>query len=135
MVRDLAGVMGAPGLLDPGRSCVPGAVISDGECSALLERHCGKLAELDRDPRELERWIEAAQGGSRLLGRYFEALLGFWIARVLGARKLEHSIKVLRDRQVVGELDFIFEDADGNLKHWEASVKFYLCIADGDRAD
>jgi uncharacterized protein len=123
-VRDLAAVMGAPGLLASG---VPG-VISDDECQGLLARHGAQLEALDHEPAPLLEWLRE-RGESPLLGRYFEALLGFWLTHLMGARRVAHSIPLLRGRQVVGELDFVFEDAAGASWHWEASVKFYLCTA------
>lgn len=125
VVRDLAGVMGAPGLLAPVRP----EIISDAECARTLADQGERLRALDQDPSELRRWLEE-QHTSHLLGRYFEALLGFWIRHLLQARRLEAGLKIQRERQVIGELDFVFEDAIGHLMHWEASVKFYLCTAD-----
>lgn len=137
MVRDLASVLSAPGMLAPDRP-EAAVAISDSECAEILTQHRGALLELDRDPSELETWLSAGDR-SHLLGRYFETLSGYWIRKLLGARRFAQSIKVLRGKVTVGELDFVFEDARGALQHWEVSVKFYLCTAstpeEGLRAD
>ena len=134
-VRDLAGVMDSPCLLAPLRP----QILSDVDCQAQLDRCEGALLRLDQDPRPLLEWLESMPG-SVLLGRYFEALLGFWIRYLVGASRMEASFKILRERQVIGELDFVFEPpGTEKLLHWEAAVKFYLCTAStpegGRRAD
>jgi hypothetical protein len=139
-VRDLAGVLAAPGLLATPSplGAAPDLALSDGECAQMLDAHRAALGALDRDPAELAAWL-AAGDPSHLLGRYFEGLVGYWIRHLLGARRFAQSIKALNGRQVVGELDFVFEDGSGQLQHWESSVKFYLCAAEtpegGRRAD
>jgi hypothetical protein len=92
----------------------------------MLSRHADDLAALDRDPAPLFAWL-GERLTSPLLGRYFEALVGFWIQHLLRARRFESSIVVSRDRRTLGELDFVFEDSAGLPWHWEVAVKFYLC--------
>jgi hypothetical protein len=124
-VRDLAGVMEAPCLLAPLRP----EILTDDECWAELRSRKEALLALDRDPTPLLKWLDAARG-SPLLGRYFEALLGFWIQHLMGSPRMEASLKVHRERQTIGELDFVFESPQWKrLFHWETSVKFYLCTA------
>jgi hypothetical protein len=138
LVRDLASVLAAPGMLAPRSEGLGKIALSDAECSEILVSHRDALIALDRDPAPLEAWLSAGNS-SHLLGRYFETLSGFWIKHLLSARRFAQSIKVLRGKQTVGELDFVFEDAQGALQHWEVSVKFYLCTAEspdeGLRAD
>lgn len=128
-VRDLAGVIASPSLIADRPD-----LIGDAECARMLEEAMPRLLELDRDPSPLLAWFDAT-GDSPLLGRYFEALVGYWIRGVLGARRVEAGLKVLRGRAEVGELDFVFEPAAARaqsgvprLQHWEVSVKFYLCV-------
>jgi hypothetical protein len=129
MVRDLAAVLEAPGLLARDASGWMGAeVISDERCREWVEGARERLLELDRDPAPLRLWVESAPA-SPLLGRYFEALAGYWVRHLLGARRMETSVKVRRGRQVVGELDLVFEAGKAELEHWEVSVKYYLCTA------
>lgn len=138
LVRDLAAVLAAPGMLAPQAEGLGKIAFSDEECAAILARHCDALHALDRNPAPLEAWLGAGDP-SHLLGRYFETLSGFWIRHLLGAKRFAQSIKVLRGKQTVGELDFVFEDSQGALQHWEVSVKFYLCASEqpeeGRRAD
>ncbi len=136
-VRDLAAVLGTPALLAASRpksGALRADILSDTECAELLSRYERDLRELDRDPAPLRAWLDERLS-SPLLGRYFEALVGFWITRLFGARKFAQSVVVSRDHRTLGELDFVFEDAEGGTWHWEVAVKFYLLKGAGTRTD
>ena len=108
LVRDLVAVVASPGLLEP--SLRP-EIFADLECGAWLERHEAELRALDQDPAPLLSWLDARLA-SPLLGRYFEALVGFWITRLMRARRFEPSIVIStgKNARTLGELDFVFED-------------------------
>jgi hypothetical protein len=124
-VRDLVSVMGAPGLLN---GQVRSEILTDLECHEELQRRMRDLEMIDQDPRVLNTWLESGTGSPQL-GRYFEALLAFWIRDLMKAPHFEAGLKILRDRATVGELDFVYQFGDAPIQHWEASVKFYLCTA------
>jgi hypothetical protein len=100
-------------------------------------RHC------DQNPATLLEDLKTRENQTMLLGRYFEALLSFWIREYLkpeifygGIPVFEHQPKHGHGRNTVGEFDFLLKLADPlHLQpyHWEASVKFYLCA--GQTAD
>jgi len=114
--------MRSPALLAPSLSP---QILSDKDFESYLGQTWPELERLDRDPAPLDAWL-GDRLKSPLLGRYFEALVGFWITHLLRARKFESSIVVSRDRRTLGELDFVFEGEDGLPWHWEVAVKFYL---------
>ena len=140
--RDLAWVISSPGLLQPLNSDElvtlldpanpndeqnSGAVtlISDAECQRLMQQHSDWLAALDDNPRPLQVWLE--QRTSHRLGYYFESLVEYWLAYRYRDGFLEKHIQVQRDKQTLGEFDFLFADPGANqCQHWEVAVKFYL---------
>ena len=61
------------------------------------------------------------------VGRYFEALVHFWLLHVRQVEILGAGIQIIDDqRRTLGELDFVFRDEDGAVNHWEVAVKFFL---------
>ena len=123
-VRDLAWVMAAPGLLREAAApdfAVPDTFGARAVAGALLT-----LLALDRAPAPLLEWIGARN--PQRLGRYFETLLEYWLAHLLGGELIAANLKVKAGKLVIGEFDFLWRDADGALQHWEASVKFYLQV-------
>lgn len=66
------------------------------------------------------------QRWSYRVGRYFEALISFWLSQCRGLEMLGESIQVRDDERTIGEVDFLFRSSDGEVCHWEAAVKFFL---------
>lgn len=60
------------------------------------------------------------------VGFYFEALIEYWLVHVRGFELIDRRHRIKRDKQVIGELDFLFRDDVGLVHHWETAVKFYL---------
>lgn len=123
-VRDLAWVIGSPGLLDETWAAYAGRVVDDVWCHAQLKTCIQWLAGLDNDPHSLHDFI--AQRPTRRLGQYFESLIAFWLARIPDTQIIATNLQVQNAQRTLGEYDFLFQDADGNTCHWETAVKFYL---------
>ena len=80
-------------------------------------------------PRQLLAHVQ--QHASWRVGRYFEALILFYLSRIRQVTLVGDGIQVFGpDRQTRGELDFVFRSDNGSLIHWETAVKFYLCQPD-----
>jgi hypothetical protein len=91
--------------------------------------------ELDKSPETFLEDLKKRLPPSTLLGRYFEALLSFWIREYLRPEVFHSGVPVHerersesgQGRKTVGEFDFLFQLPQGpQAFHWEASVKFYL---------
>lgn len=124
VVRDLAWVIGSPGLLDETWTAYAGRVVDDAWCRKQLNTSAQWLAELDNEPRNLHDFI--AQRPTRRLGQYFESLIAFWLAHMPNTQIIATNLQVQNAQRTLGEYDFLFRDADGNICHWETAVKFYL---------
>jgi hypothetical protein len=66
-------------------------------------------------------------GGNQRLGRYFEALLAFWLSHDPGYELLYHDLQMQVDGRTLGAFDFIVRDrvTDATV-HIEVAIKFYL---------
>lgn len=117
-VSDLAWVMACPGLL--------ANAVTDEWCARALSAHGAALVELDRDPSPLVRYL-AGRGSDRRLGAYFEALVGYWLSKLLKMQNVRDRVQVRVGKVTVGEHDFLFRDpARPRPVHWEVAVKFYM---------
>lgn len=148
-VRDLAWVMAAPSLIDPDSFAGRARIVDDDWSKAELARRMPELLELDRDT-EAVATLEATLApaiAKRRLGVYCEALLEEWMRRFWRPERTAHHLAV-RSRgpggpSTIGEFDFLFAGGVELSRiglhcpqHWEAAVKFYLCVADSpDGAD
>ncbi|MDR6236327.1 hypothetical protein QE440_004068 [Pseudomonas psychrotolerans] len=119
-VRDLAWTLVAPPLL----------VATDTRhplCASDWASHPGQLADWlrqqDAAPEELAAWL--AQGSDRRLGRQYERLWQFALARAPGVRLLAANLPLREGERTLGELDLLVADAEG-VHHLELAVKFYL---------
>ncbi len=123
-VRDLAWVIGSPGLLDASYPDYTDRVVSDAWCCMQLRACAPWLAGLDLDPGSLHDFIAARP--TRRLGHYFESLIAFWLNHTPGTEIIATNLQVQDADRTLGEFDFLFRDADAAVCHWEAAVKFYL---------
>jgi hypothetical protein len=124
VVRDLAWVIGSPGLLDETCAAYAGRVVDDAWCRTQLKTCAQWLATLDIEPHSLHDFI--AQRSTRRLGQYFESLIAFWLAHIPNMQIIATNLQVKNAQRTLGEYDFLFRDADGNVCHWETAIKFYL---------
>lgn len=76
------------------------------------------------DAAELTEFL-AMRPGHRV-GKYFENLVLFWLERIRKVEIVATNIQIQDGTRTLGEIDFLFRDEQGNLNHWEASVKFFL---------
>lgn len=123
-VRDLAWVIGSPGLLEAGYPAYNNQVVDDAWCSAQFQAAAAWLAALDLAPLPLHDFIAARP--TRRLGHYFETLIAFWLRHLPDTLLIATNLQVQHEQRTVGEYDFLFRDAGASVCHWEAAVKFYL---------
>ncbi|GEM_PF-389700 len=126
-VRDLAWVIAAPPILDS----FPNSEIRfldfdffKKEFTRLRE----KLKELDKHPSPLENFLN--NGNTRLLGKYFEKLIEFWLASLSEFDLLASNIQIFKEEKTIGEIDFIIRDKHGEIFHLEVAGKYYITISD-----
>ena len=125
-VRDLAWVIGSPGLIDAAHPAFQNRVVDDIWCNAKLEACSPWLAALDLSPRALHDFI--ASRPTRRLGHYFETLISFWLMHMPDTQLIACNLQVQDEQRTLGEYDFLFRDAYGAVFHWEAAIKFYLQV-------
>lgn len=124
-VRDLAWLLFAPDLLSGADAELAQPVASAAEYDATL----AWLTQLDAAPQSLHE--HARDPRFTRLGIYAESLLRYFLLHGPAARLVAANVPVRRQRQTIGECDFLLEAANGAKLHWELAVKFYLHIGDG----
>lgn len=123
-VRDLAWVIGSPGLLEGSYPAYHEQVVDDAWCRAQLHACTPWLTALDLAPHTLHNFI--ATRPTRRLGHYFESLIAFWLTHMPDTQIIATNLQVQDEQRTLGEYDFLFRDAGTDVCHWEAAVKFYL---------
>jgi len=127
-LRDLEWVMRSPSLvLD---HLGEFSTVTDTECAQLSAAGYGRFSELLHRPGPLIDFL-AAHPRSGRLGNYFESLILFWLRELVKVPRIEQGIPVrVPGGKTLGELDFLWEpQGSARVQHWEAAVKFYMCIA------
>jgi len=128
-VRDLAWALGSPGMLDPDFNSWNGLIVRDSTCNQFFSQFQAVLFELDHHPEALLKFIADHRKSGRL-GNYFESLIHYWLSEIMRCNRVETGIPVRENGKTLGELDFIFRQAQSAFSvHWEVAVKFYMCIA------
>ena len=94
------------------------------ESPPLLRETVSQSTLADFDPTKLDNIFFDRK--PHQVGRYFEALIEFWLTEIRQAEMVERGLQVQDEVRTLGELDFVFRDEDGILTHWETAVKFYL---------
>jgi hypothetical protein len=122
--ENLRWMMTSPSLL----SAESSLGVSDSECSGFMQAAAHQLQAIETDPASFEEFIIRHRKSGRL-GNLFEALLQFWLERLLGVRDLAAGVAIRDGGATLGELDFVFRWPEGDVEHWEAAVKFFMCIA------
>lgn len=125
-VRDLAWVIGSPGLLDGTYPGYQGHIVEDNWCQDQLYACTAWLSNLDAHPQPLHEFIQSRP--TRRLGHYFETLINFWLTHLNGTEFIATNLQVQDAQRTLGEYDFLFRDSAGVTYHWEAAVKFYLQV-------
>ena len=125
-VRDLAWVIASPGLLQPDYPDYQGCVVDDAWCAQELNRAVEWLGALDRVPLALHQFIAARP--TRRLGHYFETLIAFWLTHTADTEIISTNLQVQDQERTRGEYDVIFRNANAEVCHWEAAIKFYLQV-------
>lgn len=110
--RDLLWVVNSPPLL-----------ITDQDRDDPIPEH-QRLQQADIDAEHLNHFF--TEHRSRRVGRYFEALVSYWLKHIRRVEIVAESETIYEGQRSVGEIDFIFFDEQGRLTHWEVAVKFYL---------
>jgi uncharacterized protein len=123
-VRDLAWVIGSPGLIDASHPAYLKRVVDDAWCTAQLQACTAWLTALDLAPLALHSFVAAHP--TRRLGHYFETLIKFWLTHMPDTQIIASNLQVQNELRTLGEYDFLFRDASAAVCHWEAAVKFYL---------
>jgi hypothetical protein len=113
--RDLIWAINSPSLIRPTSNCSTDWPI----CRAA-----------DFDPSELQRFCD--QNMQYRVGRYFENLVHFHLETVRRNQIVERGLQIQEDGRTIGELDFIYRDDEGTLRHCETAVKFYLYVAESN---
>lgn len=142
-VRDLYWILKGPGLLNPDFPAFQDKLLKDEWFQEKAEAGREWFKNCDANPNALLDDLNNRENQTALLGRYFEALLSFWIREYLkpetffdGIAVHEHEIsRPGQGRNTIGEFDFLFRlpsqsGAPSAAVHWEASVKFYIFCGD-----
>ena len=101
----------------------PSLLVTDRDGDACMpEQH--RLVQGDIDAKHLNRFL--TEHRSQRVGRYFEALVAYWLKYIRRVEIVVESETIYEDHRSVGEIDFLFYDEQRRLTHWEVAVKFYL---------
>lgn len=120
-VRDLAWVIASPSLIINTQPKFLDKQFFESE----HEKFVPFLNKLDDDPSPLINHIESRN--TRLLGKYFECLVEFWLMNSADKELLAANIQVEENKNTIGEIDFIYRDLTSNeVIHLEAAGKFYM---------
>ena len=128
-VRDLAWVIGSPGLVEAAYPPYAEHVIDDAWCIEQLKNSDAWLNTLDKNPADLPRFIAARP--TRRLGHYFETLIKFWLSHHPDIEIIATNLQVMDASRTMGEYDLLIRTlspcgAAHYTSHWEVAVKFYL---------
>ena len=122
-VRDLAWVIAAPPVFESLPDTSVNFLTYDFFKNEFLRILPG-LFELDKSPEKLLSFIN--NGNTRLLGKYFENLIGFWLAEFSRFTLVKSNLQIFQNGRTIGEIDFLIRDENGQIFHLEAAGKYYL---------
>lgn len=86
--------------------------------------------ELCSDQHDLHAFSQQHEMGYRV-GKYFERLVQRHIKQQPDWDLIHCGKQLNKGGRTIGELDFVFRDGEGNVRHVETAVKFYLYLPDG----
>ena len=95
--------------------------------------HCLSCEAIDRE--RLETFLadqQAQRAGRYRVGQYFEDLVHYYLTHHADTHDLRRGLQILDDARTLGELDFVYRDADSRPVHLETAVKFYLRVHDAN---
>lgn len=98
------------------------------DCPPLLQSPQSFVFEEDAsaitDWSAVKRFLETP--AAYRVGYYVESLFQVWLESQPSVSELRHGIQVRREKETLGELDFLFR-REGRMHHLEVALKFYLC--------
>ena len=103
-VRDLAWVMKSPTMLKGNIPEYP--IFSVQDCGDVFAKAIDKLHQLEEDPTPLLSYLE--QLSSHRVGRYFEALIHFWLDHLTEFEVIASNLQIKDGKRTSGEIDFLF---------------------------
>lgn len=127
VVRDLAWSVFSPSLLT-----LHAPHLTETDDDWLPSAHLSPaafLSQLDHDPAELLDWL--GEWPKFRIGRYYEALVCFWLTHSDFIRVLDSNLPVRHGNSTLGEFDLLLADGrTGETIHLEVAVKFYLGVGE-----
>lgn len=129
VVRDLAWVIASPPLFINSEEFKEVKFLDDDFFTKEFEKNRDLLNSLDDEPTPLLEHVR--QNNSRLLGKYFENLVGFWLLNSRDKKLLASNLQVRSGERTIGEIDFLFKDKLTDINyHLEAAGKFFMGFKD-----
>ena len=104
-------------------------VFDDNACKSIYEECHAWLQEVSNNTNELHQFVQHTK--AYRLGRYFEALMSFWLKNCPHFEPLLENQQIFLNKKSIGELDYIFKYKE-QIYHFEIAVKFYLGIEPGN---
>lgn len=131
-VRDLAWVASSPPLI---HSATDGYRLLDSKAPEWDIKHLNQVLDrLNDDPSILHDALDKEK--DKRLGKYFEALLAFWLQASLRFDLLAKNLPVRENGRTIGEFDFIVRDTERHKTlQLEVALKFYLGIGNLENAN
>jgi len=124
-VRDLAWVVGSPPLLNNSPKISSVNFIKTDFFNNQLLKFSEYLKDLDKNPSKLNDFLSV--NNTRLIGKYFEKLVEFWLLGRKDIKLIGSNIQIINMNKTLGEFDFIYKDLVTNrIIHLEVAGKFYL---------
>ncbi|WP_325892124.1 DUF1853 family protein [Grimontia sp. NTOU-MAR1] len=69
----------------------------------------------------------AYEGGHRI-GFYYQWLINQCLQQSETYHLIAEELQVEKDKRTLGAIDFVVENPEGKLEHWEVAIKFYLAF-------
>ncbi len=125
IVNDLAWVIGSVPLMSFNQELNRYHELDQEWFKLEYERCNGFLINLDRNPKELENFINVE--GRQLLGKRFEKFIEFWLKESGRFKILLSNEQLAKDKITVGEIDYLVQETHtGRNLHLEVACKYYM---------
>lgn len=130
-VRDLIWVISSPPLFEHLSEFPLVNFFTNDFFKSEFDENNQQLYLLDKNTELLTDHI--LMGNNKLLGKYFESLVEFWLLHSKRCELLSKGMQVDVNGETIGEFDFILRDRFLNkFIHLEAAGKFYLSLKNSD---